>query len=502
MYKILFVDDEQSVLEYLPMAIDWNALGITKLYTASDAQQALSIVKSAQPDIAIVDVEMPGKDGLEFCKEAQKLHPQLRFVILSAFDRFDYAKKAIVIGVDDYLLKPVDEQELMRLMKKIVGDLSKLRRNHQENQSMQLQSLKKEAGELLQALLRDKTPSRELDTDFPLLKEYENLCLAMQGNQDAKSCREALEHDMGAECLFTPLMEGFYLALWRRNRLVSMEQRVDNVRQKLEQENFHVWLSYVQVQKGETHSQALIRCFYGLEGMFYATKEKKRPWESPAFGEIRSQMPDLREGLRVLSEDGNVSVLQKEIYRTLEDAFARRGEPVKICNMLLDVFTTVKMYLTEYWKQETMNTVRQIDIGILMRCGTPENLYKMVERHLGELQFFVRNQQKKHSNFYIVSIAKEYTREHYQDKALSLQEVADATGISRTYFSKIFKEMTGEKYWDYLSRYRIQRAKELLRGTNQGQAEISEQVGYGSQFHFSRKFKEIVGLSPNQFRKK
>lgn len=148
-----------------------------------------------------------------------------------------------------------------------------------------------------------------------------------------------------------------------------------------------------------------------------------------------------------------------------------------------------------------MGVLRRLDIITLMRCGTKDNLYDTVDQYLNELALFVDQQHKAYGDIYIVRIAKEYTKQNYQKKELSLQEVADAAGISRTYFSKMFREMTGEKYWDYLSRYRIDKAKELLLNTNFGQARISEEVGYSSEFHFSRKFKEIVGMSPNKFRK-
>lgn len=137
-----------------------------------------------------------------------------------------------------------------------------------------------------------------------------------------------------------------------------------------------------------------------------------------------------------------------------------------------------------------------------LRCGSQEILREMLEEKLRELQMFITKQGEEHGNLYIVKRAKSYTKEHYQDIGLTLQEVADVAGISRTYFSSAFKELTGEKYWDYLSRYRIEKAKTLLKETGLSQAEISEKVGYSSEYHFSRKFKEIVGISPNKFRKK
>lgn len=206
--------------------------------------------------------------------------------------------------------------------------------------------------------------------------------------------------------------------------------------------------------------------------------------------------------MNLLSEEGDISLLSKEVHEAMEYAFEERIEPVEICAMMMDVLIAFKMYLTKYWQEEAMGLFRRTGTDTLLRCGSPERLYDTVDRYLSELQFFVKKQQKEHGNYYIVKIAKEYTKKHYQESDLSLQDLADATGTSRTYFSRIFKEMTGEKYWDYLSRYRIMKAKELLSETNLGQAEISAMIGYESEFHFSRKFKELVGVSPNKFRRK
>lgn len=500
MFKILFVDDEKSVLEYLPIAIDWEPLGITQIYTAESAETALRIVTEERPDLAIVDVEMPKMDGLEFCKEALKICPQIKLVILSAFDRFDYARRALVIGVNDYLLKPVDEEELLSLMSRITEELVKSRKDREENQFKQMRTLERETGELLMELMQQKKPERMLEEDFPILKGYEHICIVMQGNPDASGCLEALRRCLYAEMLCLAPAKGFYVVFRKRDILVSMEQKADEIRRSMEREGFHVWVSYVRIQKEEKVTQALIRCFYGLERLFYTDCDAAGWRETDGFVRMDCPLPDLSEGLRMLSEEGDISAFRKAMDQAMRAAFAQRIEPVKVCGMVLDAFIMLKIYLTKYWQEDAMNLFRKLDIGTLMRCGSSGNLHKTAGLYLDDLQYFVNDQKKNHGNAYVVRIAKEYTKEHYQDQELSLQEVSDAVGISRTYFSKAFKEMTGEKYWDYLSSYRIEKAKELLCNTNLAQAEISERVGYGSEFHFSRKFKEIVGMSPNKFR--
>lgn len=494
MYKILFVDDEVNVLEYLPLAIRWEEFGITKIFTASDAECALGIVKREKPDIVIADVEMPGKNGLEFCKEAHEINPQMVLVILSAFDRFDYAKKAISIGVNDYLLKPVDEKELAVLMKKIVSGIETQRKNNME-------TMVKAVKDFLQRMFHNEKPTENLENDFPALNDYQYLAIVMQGNGDPKDCGSLLKENLDAESLCFPSQNGIYAVLWKKNILVSVEEKIDNIRWKMQREHFHIWISWVEVRERENISQAFIRCFHELEMQSFMADRTGTLNEDIMFQQADIPLPNIKEGLKTLSEDGDISVLRKEICGAMEDAFKQYGEPVCICEMILEVFIALKMYLTKNWQQDAMGVLRGLEIVTLMRCGTPENLHCMIDRYLEELRCFVDQQQKTYGDFYIVRIAKEYTKQNYQKMDLSLQEVADAVGISRTYFSKMFKDMTGEKYWDYLSRYRIEKAKEILLNTNLGQAEISEKVGYGSEFHFSRKFKEIVGMSPNKFRK-
>lgn len=501
MYKILFVDDERNVLEYLPLAICWEELGITQIFTASDAESALRIVKREKPDIAMVDVEMPGKNGLDFCKEAQDIHASIILVILSAFDRFDYAKKAISIGVNDYLLKPVDEKELLHLMIKIVSDLEQSRRSNMEKKTRQARAMEKTVEDFLQKLFHHEKPAEDPENDMLNLYDYQYVALFMQGNGDSGDCRHVLEESVDGESLLVSSKNGIYAVLWK-NSPVSTEEKIGRIRRKLERERVQMWIAGVETQAQEKLSQALVRCFDKLERLsFMADREEMRNGQAD-FCRVDIPLPDIQEGLKILSEERDISLLREEIRRFMDEAFLQCVEPVCICEMILEVFIALKMYLTKNWQQDAVSVLRRLDIVTLMRCGTQENLYGIVDQYLKELAFFVEQQHKAYGDLYIVRIAKKYTKQNYQKQELSLQEVADAVGISRTYFSKLFKDTTGEKYWDYLSRCRIEKAKELLLNTNLGQAEISEKVGYSSEFHFSRKFKEIVGMSPNKFRKR
>lgn len=502
MYKLLCVDDEWNVLRYLTVAIDWEQIGIHEIRTAQNGKEALQVLEEFLPDIAIVDVEMPDMTGLEFCRRASALQPELRMVILSAFDRFDYAKQAIGIGVKEYILKPVDEEELVQVIRKVEEDIEKSRQDRQAKEQFRNSALEKELRELTRCFAQSIRYEADLEAAFPFLKEYDNICISVQDIRDDKDGFEAIKNTRHFEELLLPMEEGVVGIFWKKDDRISMYEQLLALRKSGEEEGIHLRFYYTRKKEGEAFAQALIRCFYAMESAFY---KKERDIEADKAGnsflELELQPPELKDAMNLLSEDGDISLLKEEILRETESAFERRAKPLAVCRMIMDVFITLKIYLTKCWQEESLEVFRRMDLWNFLRCGSRDMLRDMLEEKLQELEVFVTKQREEHGNQYLVKMAKSYTKEHYQEAGLSLKEVADAVGISRTYFSSAFKELTGEKYWDYLSRYRIEKAKILLKETGLSQAEISEKVGYNSEYHFSRKFKEVAGISPNKFRK-
>lgn len=500
MYKILFADDEENVLRYLPIAIDWETLGIGEMRTASDGKDALVQAKEFQPDIALVDVEMPGMDGLEFCRRVLKILPKLKLVIVSAFDRFDYAKRAIEIGVVDYILKPVDEEELEKLISKIVNNLNKSKKESRSIEEIKQKALEKEIHEFAEQIIKNDVGELELEKEFPFLELYENVSLVLWDNDNISNRKLPFEEEeSGFSIRFAGNLWCFF---WKRNDNISMWEQIEEITAegKRKKEKFRFF--YTRKKENETLAICLYRCFKAYETAFYTGeihKEARNQSYNYEKGEL--PIPDLHEAIDYLAQEGDVSRIELLMRKALDRAFEEKKTVIDICSMIFDIFISLKIYLTKSCQEEALKIFRRMSIWTFLCCGTREELYAFVYKELKELQDFLETRKEGHENYYIVKVAKTYTKENYKNPNLSLQEVADAVGISRTYFSTVFRDLTGEKYWDYLTGCRIEQAKKLLRETNLSQGEISIMVGYTSEFHFSRKFKETVGLSPNKFRK-
>ena len=227
MYKILFADDEENVLRYLPIAIDWETLGIGEMRTASDGKDALTQAKEFQPDIALVDVEMPGMDGLEFCRRVLKILPKLKLVIVSAFDRFDYAKRAIEIGVVDYILKPVDEEELEKLISKIVNNLNKSKKESRSIEEIKQKALEKEIHEFAEQIIKNDVGELELEKEFPFLELYENVSLVLWDNDNISNRKLPFEEEeSGFSIRFAGNLWCFF---WKRNDNISMWEQIEEI---------------------------------------------------------------------------------------------------------------------------------------------------------------------------------------------------------------------------------------------------------------------------------
>jgi len=141
MYKVFFVDDEASMRAGIRESIDWDESGFTLAGEAPDGEMALSLMQEIMPDILITDIRMPFMDGIELSRQAKKIMPWVKIVILSGHDEFEYAKQAIAIGVEDYLLKPVTSSKLMETLTEIADRIDKERRSNVENLIASMQDI-------------------------------------------------------------------------------------------------------------------------------------------------------------------------------------------------------------------------------------------------------------------------------------------------------------------------------------------------------------------------
>lgn len=504
MYKILFIDDEKSVLQYLPMAVDWNRLGITEMRDAANGKEGLQVMEEFDPDIVIVDVEMPVMNGITFCQEVRKKNTKVKIVILSAFDKFDYVKNALKYDVNNYLLKPIDEEELEQSIKDVLGEICEDKKKDTELEQLKMQGLGKELQEIYDCFKERRECKILLEQTYPFLSQYPDICVVRcagrnQGDEFYTILKKCLSESTEFKSYPVYINAVFTVIFARADEKKSFGKYLEKIDSVLLQQGVSLVYTYSSEQNKSISEKILqgMRCtsfwFYNNDMRIIAAQcQKEDITELPAV-DIRSEMEELENTAK---SEG----LRNRLQTVIKDAVKKSVPPEVMFNFIMDTFISIKIYLVQYQEEEFMDVFRKVNFERFMMCRNVKEMMTLIEESINSLEEKAESFYNGNEGMYIVRKAKIYTRDHYSDSSLTLQDVADYAGISKNYLSKIFKETVGRKYWDFLTEYRIEQAKKLLRETNMSQGMICEKIGYQSEYHFSRKFKELTGVSPNKYR--
>ncbi len=519
-YKAFFVEDEIVTREGIRDNVDWKGNGFEFSGEAPDGEMALPLLQTAQPDLLITDIKMPFMDGLELCRIVRERMPWIKVVILSGHDEFEYAQKAINLGVTEYLLKPVTAHDLHQVLQRIAALLDR-----EKQEQAHLENLRNQVEENRSAL-REKL----------LL----NLVVG------AVSSAEAIEK---GQLLGLDLVAGYYLTLVIQIELRTPSGPFDYHEYQRAQQAIAAPLEarpdvflikkdveeLVLIVKGSTAGELLARkeelvqvirqqatassCDVTLGGG--APKQRITDiYQSFVEALIEVQSVGSRDASGPNNNVGKAELLKinksavesylrcgvKEDFADFFDTFIRPlGEAALKSYMVknylvMDIVLTTAKFVTELG-----GNIDQIipDLGsietVLAEVKTFEQFREQIQKILiGALVF--RDSQASSQHLLMLRNVHDYIDQHYSDPNLSLNEVAGQVNLSPSHFSTVFSQETGQTFKEYLTEIRIRKAKELLRSTTLRSFEISDQIGYNDPHYFSYVFRKQTGLSPKEYR--
>ncbi|HIU15854.1 MAG TPA: response regulator transcription factor [Candidatus Ventricola intestinavium] len=526
MLKVIIADDEARVCSLIQMLIDWQELNMELAGTASNGLQALELIQTCSPDILITDIRMPGCHGLELIERAKRLKPALEIVIISGYAHFEYAQSAIRHGVGDYLLKPIDRQELMETMRKLGercrsrrclgSEVENLRRSSREDKRQLQERL---VQDLLCRRLEDPTPER-------LWEEYrfqaqpgllQVALLSMDYDAERFSPASLAVIEEKAETVFRTELEPLCSQV-----LCHMEKQGGGVllcylpeQQKAVKKRLRDCLNQLDAQRGlfgqvsfslavsppvtqvERLAQACDRA--RMTAMERLTEGTGRLLESlpppSAVDRERALAACLRlaqerpEQLSRQDADTAVSALEAEVLRT---PHVRGSEILHLVTEAARVFLQ---------RPDVQDRERQLEAfeGRCRCMGEARQLYDALRTLLAG-QIDQISERHRSGSTRPIRVARQYVQEHYHEP-ITLEQVCEEAGFSASYFSALFKKETGEGFIKYLTRVRMEHAKELLQQTSLPVTEVCARVGYSDIKHFTQTFKRETNLSPAQYRK-
>ncbi len=536
MLKVIIADDEIKVCQLIRELVDWKALGLTVAGIANDGLSALEMISLHQPDFLITDIRMPGVDGIELIRRAKETLPRLQCVIISGYRHFDYAHNAIRYGVEDYLLKPLNQQEFVATLQKLIA--KKQQELQADSQATDLKKQVSESHERLQAdfvlrLLHDSdsaltnlTPNEVSSRSGIALPEGSYTCLAVKPDLEGVPPQDGLWHvvtekalshtrlllaPLSKMLLLCPAPEGVLCVL--AHNTVSREEILRRLKELMEElyllrdlfPSLEITVGVSPLaQTPNALSTAMKQAYQALcrrmlegTGQIYtaaAPRLSSNIRETVLGGESRK---GLLAALEILDEASYHIQLEKVIHSfhalsgiSVPDFYDCFRELILLHFFGLSGNTaageTVDAMLQEYdacWN--TATTVKKAEADLIsLLCS-----------HLNTI-----NTRRSDAETKPIRQAKKYMQDNFH-KPLTLEDVSDIAGFNPAYFSTLFKKVTGENFLEYLSSLRMKEAKELLMDSRLSVPDIGEKVGYSDSKYFVKLFKKTTGLTPQEYRK-
>ena len=454
MYKVLIADDERSVIDGLLDSIDWPALGMTVAACASNGRAALEAVRAQDIDIAILDIRMPGMNGLEACAALRKLREDLQIIIISGYAEFSYAEKAIEYGVIGYCLKPLEYDKVRKCLVKAAANLERATPDVS-------------GADLLDALDND-----ELDRVALLMQRLglpEPRCFVTvtvgEGRLDLRGAGFALETGRNLCCYLTEApfdraaLEAYLAGGGSGVGIVEAAVALDGLR------------------------RAMKRCTVQAYQFFFA----ERPLICADFHERAANALIQAVSENVARERWDLVLMQ---LRTIDQK--HRGDfnvrtAQKLCNVV-HVGALFHETETDYYIYDYRRVIAE---------------YRSFSQLLARLREDIRGAQSgvssgEYTNSAFMKLLA-YIGENYK-KDISLSSAGEALHMNPNYVSQLFKKESGDTFIHYITQLRMDDAVRLLTTTNMPVVDIAVEGGFNDYFYFLKTFKRVMQKTPSQYR--
>lgn len=507
MLKVLFADDEPLMLEGLRFLVDWEKLDFEVCGEALDGEDALQLIHSTRPDLVITDVRMPVIDGLGLIGKFHESDFQPKFIIISGYADFGYAKEALGYGVSNYLTKPLDEKELTEALQTVAEQIHAERKlaSRREMLSAFMQA------ETVSRLLMRQNTAEEVRDALKALDIHPGsriCCVLAQGDSPDNSYLRSQVYSRNVKEMFRnltvyPFMAGSHKIGYL---LVSPQEGP-----ALEPRLLASWVNEVRTQyNGEVLFSASLE-HHGTEFLNAAYHEAlaaelcRHDLNSREIGFFQKQDKDQ---MAMLPAGLKKSLLQSVTEGQFDLLSSQLSDIIKI----FSADTTSSAWIDAFLSSIKAELLREIDARggdsaiwaakwfppRVTACSLPL-LERQTEEDLHEVAEWFASADNNQEDL-LVTAAMDYARAHYQEK-LKLQDIAKQLHVNAAYLGQRIRKSYGISFNDFLHEYRIEEAKKLLRRTDMCISDISGRVGYSDADLFAAKFKELNGVSPSVYKK-
>lgn len=481
-YKVVLVDDEYMILEGLKVLIDWESIGFEIAGTFKKADDALQYIEKEEVDVLLTDVTMPQKSGLSLIREVKEMNDNIVTAILSGYQEFDYIKKGLSLGIKQYLVKPVNKDELLKIMVEIHQYLEdRIEMNNRKEYIIK---------SYLARWLDDELSEQEFMELNRLFKEnypgpYTPIKIIAEKILMEELSNFFVKHNQGmvllSEDACTVIYSGNRLAVL--SVIAEIEKTYDGSNYLLiHGETVTEWdslfLSYKKILQILS-----IRDFYEVK----ATTSNELTLLSPEKLLDKNLLLNFTKSLLIGNKENTINELKK-IFKEL--ALLQLGpEYDKMVGLLL---------LLDIYKETNQLTENQFQKYV--RIINKSEVITEIEYVLKTLISEEAKEQPKEYSPTTQKVIK-YLNTHFCED-ISLKDISEKLYFNSVYLGQLFKKETDFSFNQFLNRLRIKKAQELLTYTDKTINEISFEIGYNNTNYFSKMFKKLNGITPKEYKDK
>lgn len=526
MYSLLIADDDKWIRTGLREFIRWEEYGIEKIYEAKSGKEALQVIQINHVDILITDIRMPDLDGLELTKMLKMDYPNIKVIIISGYQYFEYAKKAMVYGACNYILKPIKEEEIIEQINRCIQIIQDEREEKEEKKNFKdrwnenVYLLRKQL--IIDILNKGMSNSAQIQKKLQLCGlKLENENTVIFGIQIDKylldkkiiiddKVQQKLNQILEEKISNWILSKGFIgmIAIIEDTTLYGFLniKTKTSIKAIIEQfyafcKIFHEGFNYSAtiafseiVENFDQWSKAKEQVKLMLKRKFFEGKSKVLMYESQTNDTCRVKyIIDSDKEKAILNcfvcyENGGLKQILNDIHMDINQRkHILSSEDIKyvysrmIDNLYFEVF---KERLNSFDKIEQIETLDELQV---YTCQNMEQWMEEYYKHKNKASQHVTREMLK------------YIEGNYHRK-ISLDSCANHLYMNSSYVSDLFSRQIGETFTHYLKKVRVKYAKEMLCGTNLRVYEVAQKVGYNDEKYFTKIFKELVGVTPKTYR--
>ena len=516
--KLLIADDETLIREGLA-SLDWEHYGLNVVAACKNGEEAFEMVKRHHPDIILSDIRMPKRDGLWLAENVTAVFPEIKIVFITSYSDFEYAQKAIELGIAEYILKPIEDEPLFQTVCKLRDEI--LEEQHQKVEIAKFKSTVAESKHFLKSWFLNRFSNNEKKFEFFALHPENSYYAAIVVRFDSDAMSEVeLDAFLKFEKIvyqlkdnklkIIPFYDGnlftFFFEFSKSKELLAMESALYTVSNQIKDyldeytdENYTIGIGFIQpglTYINDCYETALSALNYssylGAKQIIYIKDfEPKNPASmQPTYN------PELNTAYLNAIKAGN----EFDVEDIIDSIFNQSPLPPldDLKRTVLELIIGISKAIAEAGEDPKI-LFNDTDVwSVVNKCEDHDALYQLI-KGVSVVVSSRLSDMRNNKNAAVVAKVKQIVEDNYAETA-SLDNIATQIYLSPCYLSVIFSKETNMTFKDYLIQTRIRKAKELLENTNMKIYEVAKKVGYNDARYFSDLFRRITGKTPSQFR--